>query len=74
MDSPQQAEDLREEEAEGNIVQDTFEALTMAFKGHGMTLPQMRVDWGPVEPQIHLGAVTLAEGHQLCRALGSEVR
>lgn len=72
MDSPQQAEDLKE--AEGNIVQDTFEALAGAFAAHGVKLPQMRVDWGPVEPRIHLGSVTLAEGHQVCRALGSEVR
>lgn len=72
MDSPQQAEDLAA--AEGNVVQDTYELVFAAFLAHGVKLPEMRVDWGPDEPRIHLGSVTVAEGHQLCRALGSEVR
>ncbi|MEU5957529.1 hypothetical protein [Streptomyces sp. NPDC047525] len=71
MDSPQQVEDLS---AAGNIVQDTFEALSLAFKLHGVALSQMRVDWSSADPRIHLGSVTLAEGHQVCRALGWEIR
>lgn len=59
-------------DADGNVVQHTFEALFAAFLTHGVKLPEMRVDWGPEQPRIHLGSVSLAEGHQLCRALGVE--
>lgn len=71
MDSAQKADSLN---VEGNLVQDAFEALAEAHLAHGVKLPEMRVDWGPVEPRISLGSVSVADGLLLCRALGSEVR